>query len=218
MPPVWFSGAVIMRIMSYDEAVDYVYRIPTFTKKNTPEDTRGFYEYLDCPGEREGSSQPAIVHVAGTNGKGSVCSYVSSVMIGAGYHTAMFTSPHLVDIRERFRIDGEMMRKETFLELLNFCLEKVEEFRKKNGSETYHPTYFEILFFIAMLWFEQQNVDVIVLETGMGGMRDATNVIRRPAVSVITRIGLDHMEYLGDTKEKIAQEKAGIIKEKSLLH
>ena len=200
---------------TYEEAVSYVYRIPSFTKKNTSEVTRRFYEYLGCPGERAGSCRPAVVHVAGTNGKGSVCSYISSVMIGAGYRTAMFTSPHLVDIRERFRINGEMMRKEQFAYLVNFCLEKVEEFRKQAEEpeyEKYHPTYFEFLFFLGMLWFDQQNVDLIVLETGMGGEKDATNVIKRPAVSVITRIGLDHMEYLGDTKEKIAQQKAGIIK------
>lgn len=197
---------------TYKEAVDYVYRIPSFTKKNTPEDTRRFYEYLGCPGESRAGA-PSIIHIAGTNGKGSVCSYISSVLIGAGYKTAMFTSPHLVDIRERFRINGEMMPEEKFVQLVNFCLEKVEKWRSMQTTDaSYHPTYFEILFFIGMLWFEEQQADVIVLETGLGGRLDATNVIRHPAVSVITKVGLDHMEYLGNTKAEIAGEKAGIIK------
>ena len=191
----------------YEKAVEYVLQIPRFTKKNTPEATRSFYEYLGCPGERA-----RIIHVAGTNGKGSVCSYINAVLIRAGIRTALFTSPHLVDIRERIRVDGKMISRQEFAHILNRCLEELEHFRQTEGNGEYHPTFFEILFFLGMLWFEEKGVEAIVLETGLGGRLDATNVISAPAVCVITRIGLDHMEYLGNTKAEIAGEKAGIIK------
>lgn len=191
----------------YEEAVDYVLQIPKFTKKNTPEDTRRFYEYLGRPGERSG-----LIHVAGTNGKGSVCSYIDSVLEEAGYRTGLFTSPHLVDVRERFRLKGEMISTEDFARVFNQVLENVENFSEKCGNGVYHPTFFEMLFFMAMLWFQEKRADYIILETGMGGRLDATNVIAHPCVTVITRIGLDHTEYLGNSKEEIAGEKAGIIK------
>ncbi len=192
---------------TYEEAADYISRIPRFTSKNTPEDTRLFYEHLGCPGEGR-----RIVHVAGTNGKGSVCAYVDSVLRCAGIRTGFFSSPHLVDIRERFRLNGELMPEEDFAACFNRVMEECFLFREKSGRKEYHPTFFEILFFMGMLWFEKKDVQAIVLETGLGGRLDATNVIARPSVCVITRIGLDHMEYLGDTKPLIAAEKAGIIK------
>lgn len=191
---------------TYEEAVDYALQIPKFTKKNTPEDTRRFYEYLGRPGERSG-----LIHVAGTNGKGSVCSYINAVLSGAGQRTGLFTSPHLVDVRERFRLDGEMISKEEFARCFNQVMDSVKAFCEKNQEE-YHPTFFEMLFFISMLWFQEKRADYIILETGMGGRLDATNVIEKPLVTVITRIGLDHTEYLGNTKAEIAAEKAGIIK------
>ena len=191
---------------TYEEAVDYALQIPKFTKKNTPEDTRRFYEYLGRPGERSG-----LIHVAGTNGKGSVCSYINAVLSGAGRRTGLFTSPHLVDVRERFRLDGEMISKEEFARCFNQVMDSVKAFCEKNQEE-YHPTFFEMLFFISMLWFQEKRADYIILETGMGGRLDATNVIEKPLVTVITRIGLDHTEYLGNTKAEIAAEKAGIIK------
>lgn len=192
---------------SYEEAVDYILDVPRFTKKNVPEDTERFFDFLGRPGERA-----KIVHVAGTNGKGSVCAFVTSVLERAGISTGLFSSPHLVDIRERFRLNGEMISREAFASCLNRVMDSLELFRAEMGKAEYHPTFFELLFFMGMLWFSDQKAEAIVLETGMGGRLDATNVVRRPAVCVITRIGLDHMEYLGDTKEKIAAEKAGIIK------
>ena len=192
---------------SYEEAVDYILDVPRFTKKNMPEDTERFFDFLGRPGERA-----KIVHVAGTNGKGSVCAFVTSVLELAGISTGLFSSPHLVDIRERFRLNGEMISREAFASCLNRVMDSLELFRAETGKAEYHPTFFELLFFMGMLWFSDQKAEAIVLETGMGGRLDATNVVRRPAVCVITRIGLDHMEYLGDTKEKIAAEKAGIIK------
>lgn len=192
---------------TYEEAVEYVLQIPKFTKKNTPEDTRRFYEYLGRPGESSG-----LIHVAGTNGKGSVCSYINAVLEEAGYCPGLFVSPHLVDVRERFRLKGQMISKEDFTEIFMKVLENVENFCKKSGGGVYHPTFFEMLFFMGMLWFQEKGADYIILETGMGGRLDATNVIDHPLVTVITHIGLDHTEYLGDTREKIAGEKAGIIK------
>ena len=192
---------------SYEEAVDYILDVPRFTKKNMPEDTECFFDFLGRPGERA-----KIVHVAGTNGKGSVCAFVTSVLERAGISTGLFSSPHLVDIRERFRLNGEMISREAFASCLNRVMDSLELFRAETGKAEYHPTFFELLFFMGMLWFSDQKAEAIVLETGMGGRLDATNVVGRPAVCVITRIGLDHMEYLGDTKEKIAAEKAGIIK------
>ena len=192
---------------TYEEAVEYVLQIPKFTKKNTPEDTRRFYEYLGRPGESSG-----LIHVAGTNGKGSVCSYINAVLEEAGYSPGLFVSPHLVDVRERFRLKGQMISKEDFTEIFMKVLENVENFCKKSGGGVYHPTFFEMLFFMGMLWFQEKGADYIILETGMGGRLDATNVIDHPLVTVITHIGLDHTEYLGDTREKIAGEKAGIIK------
>ena len=192
---------------SYEQAVDYILDVPRFTKKNTPEDTERFFDFLGRPGEKA-----QIVHVAGTNGKGSVCAYVSSVLEKAGLRTGLFTSPHLVDIRERFRLNGRMMTEEAFAAFMNLVMDRLEEFRNRTGRTEYHPTFFELLFFMGMLWFEEEKAEAIVLETGMGGRLDATNVVKNPAVCVITEIGLDHMEYLGDTREKIAGEKAGIIK------
>ncbi len=187
------------KIKTFKQAEEYLYNVPKFTTKSTPEMTRVFYESLGCPGE-----QRRIVHVAGTNGKGSVCTYVSSLLTAHGYHTAMFTSPHLISMCERFRIDGEMMSEEEFMRYFYLVQEKIEE--------NYHPTFFEYLFFMAMLWFEEKGVDYIVLETGLGGRLDATNIIKRPELCVITKIGIDHTMYLGDTLEEIAGEKAGIIK------
>lgn len=194
-------------VFHYEQAVDYILKVPRFTKKNLPEDTQDFYEFLGRPGERA-----RIIHVAGTNGKGSVCAYIGSILEKAGISTGLFTSPHLVDIRERFRLNGEMISREEFTSCMNCVMDRMADFRKKTGKEEYHPTFFEMLFFMGMLWFESRKAEAVVLETGMGGRLDATNVVRNPAVCVITRIGLDHMEYLGDTREKIAGEKAGIIK------
>lgn len=187
-------------IKTFRQAEEYLYNVPKFTSKSTPEMTRAFYESLGCPGEGR-----RIVHVAGTNGKGSVCTYVSSILTAHGYKTAMFTSPHLISMCERFRIDGELMREDEFMHYFYIVQEKIKE--------NYHPTFFEYLFFMAMLWFEDKGVDYIVLETGLGGRLDATNIIKKPELCVITKIGIDHTMYLGDTLEEIAGEKAGIIKE-----
>lgn len=192
-------------ISSFEEAVDYINRIPRFTSKNTMEDTRAFLKKLGSPDKKM-----KIIHVAGTNGKGSVCAYLCSVLKAAGYTTCRFTSPHLVDIRERFVIQGEMITKEAFLRAFLVIYDSLpwEEIQKGSG---YHPTFFEYLFFMAMVLFAEAGTDYVVLETGLGGRLDATNAVARKEVSVITHMGLDHTEYLGDTLPKIAAEKAGIM-------
>ncbi|MGF1564168.1 MAG: bifunctional folylpolyglutamate synthase/dihydrofolate synthase [Flavobacteriales bacterium] len=143
-----------------------------------------------------------FVHVAGTNGKGSVSHMTASVLQEAGYKTGLFTSPHLRDFRERIRVNGKLMEREAVVSF-------VERYR----SDWSHlkPSFFEITFAMALWYFEREKVDVVVLETGMGGRLDSTNVVK-PEVSVITTIGFDHVQFLGNTLAAIAGEKAGIIK------
>lgn len=194
-------------INSYEEAVDYVFNVPRFTKKNTMADTKAFLDKLGNPDE-----SLRIIHVAGTNGKGSVCAYMRSVLEAAGNKVAVFTSPHLVDVRERFVINGEMISKEAFLQAF-LQIYDLLEWEKIEAGEGYHPTFFEYMFFIAMLVFQKEAPDYCILETGLGGRLDATNAVAKKEIAVITRIGLEHTEYLGDSLEAIAGEKAGIIAE-----
>lgn len=195
-------------VKNYEDAVSYCLEIPRFTKKNSIETTKAFYEYLGKPG---GASK--IVHVAGTNGKGSVCAFLQSICMQMNVKVGMFTSPHLCDIRERVRIGGEWIEKELFLDAFLRLAEKLQHFCAENEEQKeYHPSFFEWLFFIGMICFEKERPDVILLETGLGGRLDATNCIEAPALTIITKIGFDHMEYLGDTIEAIAGEKAGILK------
>lgn len=215
-----------MKSFTYEEAKRYVLELPLHTKKNPFGVTKAFYEWMGEPGK----GCPTI-HVAGTNGKGSVCAYLNSILSVEGYRVGMFTSPHLVDIRERFVLENVQMGEKTFARLLGRMLDLIEEYPAgKNAEEAsssqkreeqtgddgvYRPTFFETMFFLFMLWMEEEKPDCVLLETGMGGRLDVTNVIRHPAVTVITRIGLDHCEYLGDTTEKIAREKVCIFKEKT---
>ncbi len=193
------------QINSYEEAVDYVFNVPRFTKKNTMADTKAFLDKLGNPDE-----SLRIIHVAGTNGKGSVCAYMRNVMETAGYRVAVFTSPHLVDVRERFVINSEMISKEAFLQAFLHIYDLLE-WEKIEAGEGYHPTFFEYMFFIGMLVFKEAAPDYCILETGLGGRLDATNAVAKKELAVITRIGLEHTEYLGDTLEAIAGEKAGIM-------
>ncbi len=191
------------RITTYDQAVEYILNIPRFASKNTLEDTQKFLHRLGDP-----DAGLRILHVAGTNGKGSVCAYLRSVLEAAGRRVAVFTSPHLVDIRERFVTDGKMIEREAFLEAFLQVYERLD-FEK---PET-HPTFFEYLFLMAMLIFAKARPNYCILETGLGGRLDATNAVARKELAVITRIGLDHVEYLGHSLSAIAGEKAGIIRE-----
>lgn len=187
-------------MFNYDECVNYILDIPKFHSKGSLEDVRRLLDQVYT------STKRRIIHVAGTNGKGSVCSFISSMLQSAGYHTAVFTSPHLVRINERIALDGRMISDEAFAE----CFEAVLELVRKE-EHGYHPSFFEFLFLMAMRYFDTSNADIIILETGLGGRLDATNSIRHKDLSIITKIGYDHMEYLGNSLDSIAYEKAGII-------
>lgn len=191
--------------MTYEEAAAYIEETPKFTKKNTLENTKAILRHLGDPQEHM-----KILHVAGTNGKGSVCSFLASMLHAAGKHTGLFISPHLVDVNERFVIDEKQVSNEEFLNAFRTVMGCVEQIEKEGYA---HPTYFEILFLIGMVLFEKAGVEYLVMETGLGGRLDATNSVAHPVATVITSISLDHTEYLGDTVEAIAGEKAGIIKE-----
>lgn len=190
--------------MNYKEAVAYIYEIPKFTTKNDLDFTRRLLDRLGNP-----HKDKKILHVAGTNGKGSVCAYLSSVLQAAGKHTGLFTSPHLVEINERFRINGNPVDDGMFLESFTVVHKAIKELMDEGFP---HPTFFEVLFAMAMVVFDKKHVEYVILETGLGGRLDATNSIEKPLASVITSISLDHTEILGDTIDKIASEKAGIIK------
>lgn len=195
--------------LNYIEAVNYIEDIPKFTTKNKLSHTR---ECLEMLGDPDASFQ--VIHVAGTNGKGSVCAFLASVLAAAGYRTGLFTSPHLVKINERFRIDGVDISDEEFL----WAFEQVLDIAHKMVDQgSYHPTYFEFLFLMGMVIFREKRVEYVVLETGLGGRLDATNSVRHPLACIIASIGLDHTEYLGDTLEAIAGEKAGIIKKGAVV-
>lgn len=190
--------------MNYTEAVDYIETIPKFTVKHPPEHTRELLSRLGNP--QEGIK---IIHVAGTNGKGNVCAYLNAMLLAGGKKTGLFTSPHLVRINERFQINGEDVSDEQFLD----AFLKVEKAAKEYEAEGEgHPSYFETLFLMGMLIFKEAGVEYLVMETGLGGRLDATNVVEKPLACIITSISRDHTEYLGDTLEAIAGEKAGIIK------
>ena len=194
--------------MTYQEAESYINDTPKFTKKNTLENTR---MVLDAMGHPERKMK--LIHVAGSNGKGSVCAYLSSILKAAGKEVGLFTSPHLVKINERFKINEKDVSDELFLEAFEGVMDLVRQLLKEKPEEFAHPTFFELLFLMGIYIFDKAHMEYVVLETGLGGRFDATNVIEKPLVSVITSISLEHTEYLGDTYAKIAGEKAGIIKE-----
>ena len=150
-----------------------------------------------------------IIHVAGTNGKGTVSSCLASILTESGKRTGLFTSPHLIEINERICIDRKPVSDEEFLNAFHMVQKAAEEL--VNSDESY-PTFFEFIFAMAMVIFKSNAVEYVVLETGLGGRLDATNIFEHPDLSVITSVGMDHMQYLGDTLEQIAEEKAGIIK------
>ncbi|MFY8216509.1 MAG: bifunctional folylpolyglutamate synthase/dihydrofolate synthase [Chthoniobacterales bacterium] len=163
------------------------------------ENTRRLLDAVGCP-----EKGLPFIHVAGTNGKGSTCAMIDSILRSAGFRCGLYTSPHLVDLRERFRVQGALISAPELARILNHI-------RSTTASWSHTPTFFEITTVAAMLFFQEQNVDIVILETGMGGRLDSTNVVT-PVVSVITKIGLDHQQWLGESLAQIAGEKAGIIK------
>ncbi len=188
---------------AYVKAEDYIAGIPMWTrKKNSLSDIREFLAALDV-------REKNIIHVAGTNGKGSVCAYLTSILKTARFSVGTFISPHLSDIKERFLIDGTPVGEEDFCHAFERVLAVVDEKRAQGFA---HPSYFEFCFLMAMTLFTEKDVDYTVLETGLGGRLDATNSVEDVLACVITSISLDHTQYLGDTIEEIAAEKAGIIR------
>ena len=187
--------------VTYEEACEYILDLPKFAGKHTLADTK------ELLGRLTGSRiESKIIHVAGTNGKGSVCAYLQSILRAAGFHVGMFISPHLETMRERILYDGEMIPRESFVKAFELVREESDRQKEK------HPSFFEFLFLMGMCYFKEKEPDYIILETGLGGRLDATNCIAKPKLCVITEIGFDHMQYLGNTLVEIAGEKAGIIK------
>ena len=154
------------------------------------------------------------IHIAGTNGKGSLAAMTSSILTAAGYKTGLTISPYVVDFRERFQIDGEMIPPRTLANLTQKVMDAADAIEAEGGEK---PVEFEAVTALALLWFAREKCDLVVLETGLGGRCDATNVVPHKLVAAITKIGYDHMEVLGDTLDKIAAEKAGIIKEGTVV-
>ncbi len=194
--------------MNYSETLDYLFtRLPMFQRsgpaayKNNLENTLLLDDYYKHP-----HKYFKTIHVAGTNGKGSVSHMLASILQTAGYKTGLYTSPHLKDFRERIRINGEMISEQDVVDW-------VEKYRINNELWKIEPSFFELTVAMAFDYFATKNVDVAVIEVGLGGRLDSTNIIT-PEVSVITNIGLDHTNLLGNTLHQIAGEKAGIIKYK----
>ncbi|MHC4199682.1 MAG: bifunctional folylpolyglutamate synthase/dihydrofolate synthase [Planctomycetota bacterium] len=207
------------RAPGFDEALAYLDSFIDYERRPAKEARdfgldriRELLAALGSPHERVG-----CLHVAGTKGKGSTAAMVASVLVASGYRSGLYTSPHLVDIRERIRVDGEMIPRGAFAGLVARTrpyLDRISE-EARNSSTVRPPTYFEIMTHIAFLHFAECEVDVAILEVGMGGRLDATNVVAKPLACAITNISLDHTDILGGTLEEIAREKAGILKEGS---
>ncbi len=190
--------------MTYKESLEYLYnRLPVFhltgaaAYKPGLENTKLLLAALHNPHTRFKS-----VHIAGTNGKGSVSHYLASILQQSGYKTGLYTSPHLVDFGERIRIDGQMIDQQFVIDFISMHSSLIQEVQ---------PSFFELTMAMAFDYFAKSNVDIAIIETGLGGRLDSTNIIT-PELSIITSIGLDHTEFLGTTLEQIAFEKAGIIK------
>ena len=187
--------------MEYSEIKAFLNDTPQYGETTGVERAGKLLELLGNP-----DKNLKIIHIAGTNGKGSVCSYIDDILKKSGYKTGLFTSPHLVTIRERIQVDGELISREDFTQYFN----KVYETARANNLKL---AYFDFFFGAAMLYFDKCKVDYVVLETGLGGSLDATNAEHNPLCCVITTISLEHTAILGDTIKKIAEQKAGIIKQ-----
>jgi dihydrofolate synthase/folylpolyglutamate synthase len=191
--------------MNYEEALEVLFtQLPMFQRQGPAAykvDLDGTHQVLELLGHP--NEHLAVVHVAGTNGKGTVCHMVAAVLQLAGYRVGLFTSPHLKDFRERIRVNGQCMPQDSVVSFVE---------KHQAGWRAIQPSFFELTFGMALTHFQQEKVDVVVLETGMGGRLDSTNVFPHPLVTAITNVGWDHQQFLGSTIREIAAEKAGIIK------
>ncbi len=190
--------------MNYQEALDFIHDTHKFSIKLGLENVSYLLNLMDNPQDKL-----EYIHVAGTNGKGSTSNFIYQVLMSAGYQVGLYTSPFLETFNERMRINHHYISDEELAEITEFVKSKIELMLEAGLN---HPTEFEIVTAIAFEYYRRHDVDYVVLEVGMGGRLDSTNVIKAPLVSVITPVDLDHVEYLGDTIEKVAYEKAGIIK------
>lgn len=192
--------------MNYREAMDYIEELKPLGSVMGLESMRGLCERLGNPQDRL-----KFIHIAGTNGKGSVLSYISTVLQTAGYKVGRYISPTVLDYRERFQVDGRMITQAGLCKYLEPVRKAAEAMA---GEGAAHPTLFEIETAVAFLYFLDKGCDLVVLETGLGGSLDATNVINTTVAAVFASISMDHMEILGDSLEQIALAKAGIIKDR----
>ncbi len=195
--------------MNYTETLDFMFsQLPMYQRsgkaayKANLDNTIAFDNYLNHP-----HTKYKTIHVGGTNGKGSVSHILASVLQEAGYKVGLYTSPHLKDFRERIKINGKDITENAVVKFINNNKEFISKLK---------PSFFEMTVFMALDYFENQTVDIAIIEVGLGGRLDSTNIIN-PLLSVITNIGLDHTAFLGNTLEEIASEKAGIIKEKTAI-
>ncbi len=189
--------------MNYEQALEYVDSFLRFGIKPGLERIKQLLDMLGNP-----QNELKYIHVAGTNGKGSTCAFLSSILKESGLKVGLFTSPFILDFRERFQINEQMISQQDFVDLVEYII----PFAKKMAKYGSKLTEFEIITAIAFLWFKRENCDIVILEVGLGGRLDATNVIEKALVSVITSISYDHTNILGNTIKKIAGEKAGILK------
>lgn len=209
MPPDWQDILFMDKIETtdqYNKSLKFLYsQLPMFSRvgaaayKPGLDRTLALDRLFDHPHEKFKS-----IHIAGTNGKGSTSHMLAAILQANGYKTGLYTSPHLVDFRERIRVNGEMIPMEAVTEF-------TDKWIKLSRTSDISPSFFELTMMMAFNWFAMQKVDYAIIETGMGGRLDSTNIIT-PEISVITNISFDHTQFLGDTLEKIASEKAGIIK------
>ena len=187
---------------------ELIQRIWSMTAKKGPIGLKRMKRLLELLGSPE--KELKFIHVAGTNGKGSVCQFMASMLRAAGYSVGVFTSPHVMEYNERFDIDRQYISDDNFCRIANYVMSFAD---KVNDEGFGYFSEFEILTSTALVYFKEQSPDIVILETGIGGKMDMTNVISHPLVSVITQIGFDHVDMLGDTLAEIAEAKAGIIKE-----
>lgn len=190
--------------MTYTEALSYINSRRKFQKSSSHERIRALLHELGDP-----HKNMDFVHVVGTNGKGTVCTCLSEILKTAGYKTGLFTSPYIVKFEERIRVDGEFISETDLCRITELVKQKTEIIEQRG----LYPTVFETTLAVALKYYEQCSCDIVVLEAGIGGKKDSTNVIDKALVSVFTSISLDHTDVLGSTTEEIAKEKSGIIKE-----
>ena len=182
--------------MDYEAYIQWLEAVPMYGQKDGIHNMEKLMDRLGNP-----QDQIPVIHVAGTNGKGSCCAMLAQILKESGYKVGLYTSPHLVEYTERIQVDGVAISKEDWVQLGLVVKETAQAIAQEGGN---HATFFELITAIGFLYFVRQKVDIIVLETGVGGRLDATNVVKNPALCLITSISLDHTKVLGNSLEQIA--------------